>query len=249
MAGIPIHTQSPISAAKALPTSTQPNDKEYPSARPGTGALMPTQTASSTSPYTPPPPRPGAVPAPPPPTITAKPSLPPPPKAGETPKPPEYYAPVHATPTDAASQAQSFPQQMSIPPPTASHRGQPPGSITSSNPTPPFPPLSTLYPPAETQQQPPLTGPIPAENEGRERRSLEHPPGYVQNSHAMDITPDQRLAMQQENQPGSLGFGDHNGGNAGYGQEESVWDLAKKFAKGVGDKVTEINEKYGGGKS
>ena len=63
------------------------------------------------------------------------------------------------------------------------------------------------------------------------------------------MTRDQRLAIQQENQPGSLGLGDSSGGNAGYGQEESVWDIAKKFAKGVGDKVTEINEKYGGGKS
>ena len=63
------------------------------------------------------------------------------------------------------------------------------------------------------------------------------------------MTPDQRLAMQRENQPGSLGFGDNGSGNAGYGQEETVWDIAKKFAKGVGDKVTEINEKYGGGKS
>ncbi len=55
--------------------------------------------------------------------------------------------------------------------------------------------------------------------------------------------------MQQESQPGSLGFGENSHDNAGYGHEESVWDVAKRFAKGVGDKVTEMNERYGGGKS
>ena len=65
----------------------------------------------------------------------------------------------------------------------------------------------------------------------------------------MEMTPDQRLAMQRENQSASLGLGNKSTGNAGYGQEESVWDVAKRFAKGVGDKVTEINERYGGGKS
>lgn len=248
MSGIPIHTQSPISAVTASTTSTLSNNNEYPSAQPGAAAPTPTQTSSSTSQYTPSPPQPGDIPDPSSAKITAKPSVHPPPKAGEKPKPPEYYAPALAVPTQAATQAQQYPQQMSIPPPTASYPGQPPASITSSNPTPSFSQPSNLYSPAEIEQRPPPTRTVPGTNERGERRSLEHPPGYVQNSHAMDMTPDQRLAMQQRNQSASLGLRDKSTGNAGYGQEESVWDVAKRLAKGVGDKVTELNERYGGGK-
>jgi len=63
----------------------------------------------------------------------------------------------------------------------------------------------------------------------------------------MEMTSEQRLAMQQESQPRGIGFGENSNDNAGYGQEESVWDVAKRFAKGVGDQVTKINERYGGG--
>ena len=249
MSGIPIHTQSPISAAKASKTPTSSSNNEYPSAQPGAAAPTPTQTISSTSQYAPPPPQPGTVPVPLPATITAKPSIPPPPKPGEKPKPLQYYAPVHAGPTHVATQAQPYPEQMSIPPPAPSYPRQPPASITSPNPTPSFPQPSSLYSPTEAQHQPPPTRTLPGANEGGERRSLGHPPGYVQNSHAMDMTQDQRLAIQQGNQSGSLGYGQDSSSNAGYGQEDSVWDVAKRLAKGVGDKVSEINERYGGGKS
>lgn len=137
---------------------------------------------------------------------------------------------------------------MSIPPPAPSYPGQPPASTTSTNPTASFPRPSNLYSPAETVPQPTPTRTFPSANEGAERRSLEHPPGYIQNSHALEMTPEQRLAMQQESQPGSTGFGENSNDNAGYGQEESVWDVAKRFAKGLGDQVTKINERYGGGK-
>ena len=248
MSGIQIHTQSPISAAKASTTSTAPNKNEYPSAKPGTAPPAPTRTTNTSSQHAPPTPQPGAVPVPQAATTTVKPSVPPPPKAGEKPKSPEYYAPVHATPTHVATQTQPYPQQMSIPPPALSYPGQPPASVTFQNPIPPFAPPSSLYSPGETQQHSQPTPTIPGADGGKARRSLEHPPGYVQNSNAMDMTPTQRSAMQQESRSESLGFSDNNNGNAGYGQEESVWDVAKRFAKGVGDKVTEINERYGGGK-
>lgn len=249
MSGIPIHTKSPISATKSSTTSTPSSSYEYPPAQPGAAAPTPTQTRNSTTQYAPPPPQPGAAPIPAPATVTPKASIPPPPKAGEKPKPPEYYNPVHAKPTHVATQAQPYPQQMSIAPPVPSYPGQPPASITSINPNLSSPRPSNIYSPAETLPQPPTTRTVPNANEGGERRSLEHPPGYTQNSHAMDMTPEQRLAMQQESQTGSIGFGDNSNDNAGYGQEESVWDVAKRFAKGAGDQVTKINEKYGGGKS
>ena len=248
MSGIPIHTQSPISATKASTTSTPSNSYEYPPAQPGAAVPTPTQTRSSTSQYAPPPPQPGAAPVPAPATITPKASISPPPKAGEKPKPPGYYTPVHARPTHVTSQAQPYPQQMSIPPPEPSYPGQPPASITSTNPIPSLPRPSNLYSPAETLPQPSSTHTVPSANEGTGRRSLEHPPGYIQNSHAMEMTSEQRRAMQQGSQPRSIGFGESSNDNAGYGQEESVWDVAKRFAKEVGDQVTKINERYGGGK-
>ena len=243
MLGIPVHTHSPISATNSSVAPKALNDDQSLSARPGAAPPTPTRTTNTNSQYTPPPAQPGPVPLPQSATITAKPSVPPPPRAGEKAKPPEYYAPVHATPTHAATQAQPYPQQMSIPPPGHSYPSQPPVSITSLNQLSPLPQPSNLNLSAETQQPQP-TRTFHGADGVEARRSLEHPPGYVQNSHALDMTPDQRLAMQQEHQSGRLGLGENK--TSGYGQEESVWDIAKRFAKGVGDKVTEINEKYGG---
>ena len=244
MAGIQVHTREPISPAKASGVSPQTADKPagnvsqtasttttasygYPPAKPG--AVVPTPTATSKSTYGPPAPQPGAAPAPPPSTTTAKPSLPPPPKAGEKPMPPEYYAPVHPTPT----KGQPCPPQMAQSPLGSYPNGIPPGSTTSTA-EPSFP-LSAA----------PIT--LPAASAGSPTRaSLEHPPGYVQNPYASDMTPAQRLAAaQQENDSKtspSLGFTDNAKGNhAGFVEEDSVWSMASKWAKKKGEQASELH--------
>lgn len=244
MTGIQVHTREPISPTKASGISPQTADKPagsvsqaastttaashgYPPPKPG--AAIPTPTAASKSTCSPPAPQPGAAPIPPPPTTTAKPSLPPPPKAGEKPMPPEYYAPVHPTPT----QPQPYPPQMAQPPLGSYPNGIPPGSTTST--TEPSFPLSVA----------PINLPaIPAGSPTR--ASLEHPPGYIQNPYASDMTPAQRLAAAQrendsETSP-SLGFTDNAKGNhAGSGEEESVWSMASKWAKKKGEQASEMH--------
>ncbi len=244
MTGIQVHTQEPISPAKASGVSLQTADKPvgsisqtastttaasygYPPAKPG--AAVPTPTTTSKSTYSPPAPQPGTAPVPPPPTITTKPSLPPPPKAGEKPMPPEYYAPGHSTPT----KPQPYPAQMAQPPLGSYPNGIPPVSTTST--TEPSFPLSA----------PPIN--LPAVSAGSPTRaSLEHPPGYVQNPYASDMTPAQRLAAPQpenesETSP-SLGFTDNTQGNhAGFGEEESVWSMATKWAKKKGEQASELH--------
>ena len=244
MTGIQVHTQEPLSPAKASGVSPQTADKPagsisqmastttaasygYPPAKPG--AAVPTPTATSKSTYSPPAPQPGTAPAPPPPTTTAKPSLPPPPKAGEKPMPPEYYAPVHPTPT----KLQPYPPQMAQPPLGSYPNGIPPGSTTST--TEPSFPLSAA----------PIN--LPAASAGSPTRaSLEHPPGYAQNPYASDMTPAQRLAAaQQENDSEtspSLGFVDNaKGDHAGFGEEDSVWSMATKWAKKKGEQASELH--------
>ena len=244
MTGIQVHTQEPISPAKASGVSPQTVDKpvgsisqtasttraashDYPPAKPG--AAVPIPTATSKSMYSPPAPKPGATPVPPPPTTTAKPNLPPPPKAGEKPMPPEYYAPVQSTPTTL----QPYPPQMAQPPLRSYPNGIPPGSTTSTS-EPSFP-LSA----ASTD--------LAAASAGSPTRaSLEHPPGYVQNPYASDMTPAQRLAAPQrendsETSP-SLGFTDNAKGiHAGVGEEESVWSMATKWAKKKGEQASELH--------
>lgn len=244
MTGIQVHTQEPISPAKASGVSPQTTDKPvggisqtasttttasygYPPAKPG--AVVPTPTATSKSTNIPPAPQPGTAPVPPPPTTTTKPGLPPPPKAGEKPMPPEYYAPVHPTPT----KPQPYPPQMAQPPLGSYPNGIPPGSTTST--TEPSFPLSAL----------PIK--LPEASAGSPTRaSLEHPPGYVQNPYAADMTPAQRLsAPQQENESEtspSLGFTDNaKGVHAGFGEEESVWSMATKWAKKKGEQASELH--------
>ena len=244
MTGIQVHTQEPISPAKASGVSPQTADKPvgsssqtasittaashgYPPAKPG--AAVPTPTATSKSTYSPPAPQPGAAPIPPPPTTTTKPSLPPPPKAGEKPMPPGYYAPVHST----ATKLQPYPPQMAQPPLGSYPNGIPPRSTIST--TEPSFPLSA----------PPIN--LPAASAGSpSRASLEHPPGYVQNPYASDMTPAQRLAAsrrenESETSP-SLGITNNaNGNHAGSGEEESVWSMTTKWARKKGEQASELH--------
>lgn len=246
MSGIQTHTQDPISPSKAssvTPTApynenpstisaiiTTPAPNQYSSARPG--AAAPTSTSLTVG-NGPPPPQPGAVPVPQPPMTTAKASLPPPPKAGERPQPQEYHSPINATPTKLQPSA----PQWSQPSPVLGPTGLPPGPTTSVSTETSFPasaPPSSLSATAEAPTQ----------------ATLEHPPGYVQNPYASDMTPDARFATaQQDNESRSvslpsLGYNDNvrKRANSGMGDDDSVWDAAKKWGKEMGKQLGDLHE-------
>lgn len=266
MSGIQIHTESPISPAKAQSIApkngntanllasngaaiTTSNTPGYPSARPGAGPPAPTPTLPQATNvhHGPPPPQPGATPISSSPARAVKPSLPPPPKVGETLRSPEYYAPAQVTPTTTL-QPQPYPQQMTLPSP-AEINGQPPASTTSTSFGPSF--LSAPSSNHLQQSRPTPTNSFPASSNGGAQANLQHPPGYVQNPYASDLTPDQRYATEQASQSvGSQGLGYNERretGNAGFEEEEGVWGMAKKWAKGasdtVGGYVNDMNEK------
>lgn len=262
MSGVPVHTQSPINAAKAsgvapqtayippsstgvTPTTTASATHEYPPAKPGQVAPTPTATRALNPRYEPPAPQPGSVPSASTARTTSRPSLPPPPKTGELPKPSEFYAPSKAVPTIPA-QPISYPQQMMLPTPGTSI-GQPPASTTSTSVTPSFSPIATL--PTASRTEPTSTNPhYPFGGGGS---NLQHPPGYIQNPYASDMTPDQRFATEQVDRLEESQTLGHNEStrknNSTFGVDNSVWDMTKKWVKGAGDSVggyvTEMNEK------
>lgn len=264
-------------STSTLPTPTQSQPQPTPT------TSLPTMTSSSS-----PAPQPGALPAPfVPKSRTPSPgrSIPPPPKAGEKVQPPSYYSPT-PTPTYFSS-PQPFPPQMSFPPTTDPRAaGVPPAGVTSSaqqanggysyangNINGLLSPQSARLPYGQPQQpgqhsayaspaQTPLTATGPGDISSR--RSFEHPPGYVQNPYAADMTPDQRFATAHSpgspslgwnatgpaKSPGILGTGVsapvgglggilNGGGGSG---DESVWGMVGGWVKGVGKKVGEVEE-------
>ena len=242
MSGIQIHTDDPISPTKASGTSprtanadavnlSQPGNEStqspyvFPPAQPA--ATAPTLTSKAPQESIPPAPQPGAIPVAPPPTKAVRLSVPPPPKVGEKPLSPEQYAPVHSTPT----QPLQYPTQMSQPMVHQPLRGLPPGSATSTSTEPSF------NPSASPTSLPPSTDMPP-------RASLEHPPGYVQNPFASDMTPDQRYAAEEEQRPQgnrsetlpSLGYMDPpKGPRPGLEDDQTIWGQAKKWVKETGE--------------
>ena len=117
-------------------------------------------------------------------------TLPPPPKAGEALKPSSYYAVAPI----AGSQPLHVPRSASISPrPLPEHlRRSPNNGILS----PTMPQDSALLTPK--------SAPLP-------RKSLEHPPGYVQNPYAADLTPAQRFATHHGPASPTLGYGNGSG--------------------------------------
>ena len=244
-----IHTEDPINPAKAggiTPQTVQssqegnpsqpeqtitPSPYVYPSAQPGAAAPTPTSTIPQSSSYGPPAPQPGATPVPPPPTTTRRPSVPPPPKAGEKPLPPEHYAPVHST----LAQPQPYPSQMLQSPVDGPSRALPPASTTSTSTQPSFTPSA----------QP---SNIPSSTDMPARASLEHPPGYVQNPFASDMTPDQRFAAQHQHENRSdtlpsLGYVDNSkGARPELEEDQTVWGTAKKWMKETGEQAGKLGE-------
>ena len=99
-------------------------------------------------------------------------------------------------------------------------------------------------------------------------KSLEHPPGYVQNPYAADMTPEQRFTSQRAAGSPTLGYSDQNSGLAGMKspsgvlqglsgmvsprpgggilngdgktEEGSVWGMVSGWAKGAGKKLGEV---------
>lgn len=248
---VQIHTEDPINAAKASgitsqtahnsntespqqpgqTTSTASTPYAYPPAQPGAAAPTHTSTLPQSSSYGPPAPQPGAAPVPPPPTITAGPSVPPPPKAGEKPLSAEHYKAVHSRP----AQPQPYPSQVSQPLVDHPVRAVPAGSTTSTS-TEPF------FNPSTQPSNMPSSTDMPA------RASLDHPPGYVQNPFAADMTPDQRFTAQQEQEKRSeilpsLGYIDNSKGERpGLEDDQTVWGTAKKWAKGTGEQASKLRE-------
>lgn len=245
MSGIQLHSEDPISPEKASTPhnsnvenpsqpaqNTAPSPYAYPPAQPGAAAPTATRTIPPSSGEGPPAPQPGGVPVPPPPTITAPASLPPPPKAGEKALPPEHYAPVHST----SVPPQPYPSQLSQPRVDAPLKGVPAGSTTSASTRPSFNP--SVRPSNSTDT------PV--------RASLEHPPGYVQNPFASDMTPDQRFAAEQEHENRSdtsppLGYTDNaQGRKPSLEDDETVWGTAVKWAKETGEQASKVWDKLGG---
>jgi len=253
MSGIPVYTQSPINAAKpsgvtpqtaapatqttayapssntATTTATPAYTSGYPAAQPGAPAVpAPTAAAQRYAPPQPTPtrktedgpaaPQPGAFPTP---SNGLKSNLPPPPKAGE------IYHPPQITPAPSAAVSQPYPPQMAIPPPTTAYGAQPPTSSTSTTTTP-----SSAYPVS-----------LAVDHQSAPRRSLEHPPGYVQNPYASDLTAEQRQAQAAAEQSTNYSYSDNldkPNGTAAFGVDpEAVWNTAKKWAQSASEKIQE----------
>ncbi|ETS84761.1 hypothetical protein PFICI_02786 [Pestalotiopsis fici W106-1] len=201
MPPIPIYANSPVATKpsgvtpqtasagasagqeKTIPASitaspTQSRTSSYPEAKPGAVPSLPAPTGSAAAPsraaYIPPTPTQGLVDksdAPPPPQPGAQPTasrtahLPPPPKDGE-----KYVSPQSAP-------APSYPQQMSIPPPTMAYPAQQSGTMSAA------PPPPTMY----NNQVGASSG----------AQSLEHPPGYHQNADASELDRYQQSAIRR----------------------------------------------------
>ncbi|KAI5864520.1 hypothetical protein GGS23DRAFT_450494 [Durotheca rogersii] len=232
MAPIPVYTNSPIAASKpsgATPQTaespsspgpptisaspTSPSQGAYPSARPGAAPSLPapTVTAQAATPQAhapleptgtldhdhPPPPQPGAVPVPP---GAARATIPPPPKVGE------QYHPSQQMPVSQPASV-PYPQQMAMPAPTTPYPSQRRGTSTLPDPTSGHSTRGSL-----AYNSPPT-------------HSLEHPPGYHQNTNVSELDRYQRSAIRQnELEPQA----DDSGG---------VWEAAKKWAQQTGERL------------
>ncbi|ERS97224.1 hypothetical protein HMPREF1624_06555 [Sporothrix schenckii ATCC 58251] len=235
---------------------------QYAPPPPATTSAVGSSSRPSTN-YTPPPPQPGAVPVPPstagannyvragtspgPPTTTAAAVLPPPPRAGESLASTGILSAQTQTQTQTQQAQQptstmSLPPQMGIAPLTAS----------------PYPSAARGTSTATTQgaayggmPQPTglAQGLAMGEQQERQQINLNHPPGYVQDPYAAEMTGSQRATAAQV---GTSGGG--NGGLSSYhsnsafnssnrstfddGNGEGLWDAAKKFAVSAGERLS-----------
>ncbi|KAL9101973.1 MAG: hypothetical protein Q9163_002831 [Psora crenata] len=231
----PARVSTSSSQVAAAPAAAAASSYGYCSAQHGTAAPRPTRTVASTS-ADHPVPHPGVVPTSSSPASTSKAPLPPPPKVGEAFQPSTKFGP---RPT---AHPQDWPPQMSYAPPDPMTSGVPPSSTTSTSTHPSFSPSA---PPTKLPTL--ANGPFQAPN-------LDHPPGYVQNPYASEMTAEQRLALHHEehrHQSGSLGYTDNRpragSASARFDEIGEAWEGAKKWVmqKGgeVGEKVGELHER------
>lgn len=256
-----LHNQAhsvPVAPAEpgiSPPTPTVPEHNPPLAHEPTIGGSRPMPERSSSMP---PSPQPGSLPAP---AVNRSRStsprrdIPPPPKVGEKMKPASYYSPA-PTPTHNNQQTpfQGFGGQT---PATATFAGY--SGLLSPHPNALLSPARNFGSPAQT----PTAATMPPAN-------LEHPPGYVQNPYAADMTPEQRFASQHGATSPSLGYNDNNHGQ-GFGGfksptgmfgnmgttaspaprgagilngdgkgDESVWGMMGGWAKTVGKKMSEV---------
>lgn len=242
MSGIPVYTQSPIRTASkpegitpkmtgseepSRTTGPAPNEatttalpiSSYPSAQPGSRPPAPTGISQNYAPLQPTPTtnfQAEGPPAPQPgafPTPSNKSIIPPPPKIGEKYNPP---------PGPEASAAPTYlPPQMSMPAPTAAIGSHlPPTSSTTTS--------TSSYPVS-----------LPSNDYGQGRRSLEHPPGYQQNTNAAEMSADQRRAQESQSNTTNFGVLGSNPSSGGF-EEESMWNTAKTWAAQAGGKIQAV---------
>ena len=149
--------------------------------------------------------------------------------------------PVMPSRGTTAAMRRPYPPQLSFEAPSAARRtGQ--STMTSTNPSSNYP---TSLPPSHYIP----TNAAEADSASAPRRSLEHPPGYVQNPYAADLTPTQRLG-QHSNQSSTMGYTGPSGMSAGassggiFNAEDgdSIWDTARKWAKVAGEKASEAEK-------
>ncbi|KAF5607275.1 hypothetical protein FPANT_967 [Fusarium pseudoanthophilum] len=228
MPPIPIHTSSPITAAKAsgitpktahsdapvapaeVPASNEVPTSTYPAAQPGARPSMPAPTGA---------PQPSANIQP---TSTRAvvDSSPPAPQPGAVPEPQNgayLPPPPKAGETLRETQTQFTPAQVPYAPISSGSEFATTRSVTTAAPLPGPSPMAGLGP----------TG-VPGGGSGSD---LSHPPGYHQNVHASEFSSAQRAAheasVSQERRPSLIGDND----------EEGVWSAAKKWASAAGESL------------
>ncbi|CAK7233818.1 hypothetical protein SBRCBS47491_008739 [Sporothrix bragantina] len=229
----------------AVPKLPQATGTRQNSSAPPPPATTAPITNTRTSDCSPAPPQPGAAPvppatiyaspsyqrSPPPATITEAAVLPPPPRNGETLPSTGILNPPPAPGTT------TMPPQMNMSPLTASpYPGSSRGTATSTQPG--YPGIT----------QPTGLAQGLAMND-QHQTSLDHPPGYVQNAYAAEMTSSQReaahlansglssyhnsrnSAIDNRNYSSGATFGDND-------ESEGIWDAAKKLAWSAGERLS-----------
>ncbi|KAF2471404.1 uncharacterized protein BDR25DRAFT_285993 [Lindgomyces ingoldianus] len=156
MPPIPIHKNDPIQPVAAKPDGVTPQTANPPPTRTTPASIPATTTADANA--NPPPPQPGARPIPPTASTAAPTSSsfsPPAPQPGYT-----------ATLSTTETRLGGLPPQFTIPPPSDSQLAG----------------RSTTAARQASKPGPTTLNMAPAASPGEDERSLEHPPGYVQNS-------------------------------------------------------------------
>lgn len=222
MPPIPVYANAPLHPEGVTPKTTAQEVEPQPEPT----RTIATTTAASYQPSGPPPPQPGARPAAPT-GATSSFCDPPGPQPGDAPHVhhPHHVTETHITTTTAWQQPNQTPSQFSIPTPARNYA--PTHSTTAGIPQPS---------PFETGRAD-LSGQTDGSGDGR--RSLEHPPGYVQNPYAADGTAQdrarfehaQREASEEEGVMGTVKSYLGGAGSALKKAEESAWGFAKGFGK------------------